>query len=273
MAVPPRLRLSCHNHATVQWHLICPEFPVPKGHHGSPALFLQGRQHITPTLINWSTLADASGSRSTALPVARATAPRTSNCARARPREIAARQRRQRQVGARSPRGLRIANLAAWQSRLRSGGQSARPYPYATPCLGCTSASACRQQGLPGLPWCDGVPVRRACRTGTVPWRWSSRGSRRRGVNGSPAGTPGCRRARGPGSGMAGLPAGCLRTPGDPGPGGGRQPGIIEQAGVPGGGRTPVNLAVEQAGAVPGRRGTGGCSCPVGRARSCRHAE
>jgi hypothetical protein len=64
---------------------------------------------------------------------------------------------------------------------------------------------------------------------------------------------------------MAGLPAGCLRTPGDPGPGGGRQPGIIEQAGVPAGGRTPVNLAVEPAGAVPGRRGTGGCSCPVRR--------
>ena len=28
---------------------------------------------------------------------------------------------------------------------------------------------SCRQQGLPGLPWCAGVPVRRACRTGTVP--------------------------------------------------------------------------------------------------------
>ena len=27
----------------------------------------------------------------------------------------------------------------------------------------------CRRQGLPGLPWCAGVPVRRACRTGTVP--------------------------------------------------------------------------------------------------------
>ena len=93
------------------------------------------------------------------------------------------------------------------------------------------------------------------------------------GVNGSPAGTPGCRRARGPGSGMAGRPAGCLRTPGDPGPGGGRQPGIIEQAGVPAGGRTPVNVAVEPAGAVPGRRGPGGCGCPVRRARSCHHAE
>ena len=37
----------------------------------------------------------------------------------------------------------------------------------------------------------------------------------------------GCRRARGPGSGMARLPAECLRTPSDPGPGVGRQPGII----------------------------------------------
>ena len=86
----------------------------------------------------------------------------------------------------------------------------------------------CRRQGLPGLPWCAGVPVRRACRTGTVPLAWSRSRVTAQGVNGSPAGTPGCRRARGPGSGMAGLPAGCLRSPGDPGPGGGRQPGIIE---------------------------------------------
>jgi hypothetical protein len=32
-----------------------------------------------------------------------------------------------------------------------------------------TNARFCRRQGLPGLPWCAGVPVRRACRTGTVP--------------------------------------------------------------------------------------------------------
>ena len=62
-------------------------------------------------------------------------------------------------------------------------------------------------------------------------------------------------------------------VPGRSGAGGGRQSGIIGQAGVPAGGRTPVNLAVEPAGAVPGRRGTGGCSCPVRRARSCHHAE
>jgi hypothetical protein len=28
---------------------------------------------------------------------------------------------------------------------------------------------SCRRQGLPGSPWCAGVPVRRACRMGTVP--------------------------------------------------------------------------------------------------------
>jgi hypothetical protein len=34
----------------------------------------------------------------------------------------------------------------------------------------CTeNARSCCRQGLPGLPWCAGVPVRRACRTGTVP--------------------------------------------------------------------------------------------------------
>ena len=79
--------------------------------------------------------------------------------------------------------------------------------------------------------WCAGVPVRRACRTGTVPLAVELIEGHGAGVNGSPAGAPGCRRARGPGSGMAGLPAGCLRSPGDPGPGGRRQPGIIEQAG------------------------------------------
>ena len=66
------------------------------------------------------------------------------------------------------------------------------------------------------------------------------------------------------------------RVPADPGrsgPGDGRQRGIIQQARVPTDGRTPRNVAVEPAGAVPGRRGTGGCSCPVRRARSCHHAE
>ena len=98
-------------------------------------------------------------------------------------------------------------------------------------------------------------PVRRACRTRTVPLAVELIQGHGAGGEREPSQTPGCRRARGPGSGMAGLPAWCLRTPGAPGPGGGRQPGIIEQAGVPAGGRTPVNLAVEPAGAVPGRRG------------------
>ena len=124
------------------------------------------------------------------------------------------------------------------------------------------------------LPWCAGVP-RPSClpHADRVPLAVELIEGHGAGSEWEPSRTPGCRRARGPGSGMAGLPAGCLRTPGAPGPGGGRQPGIIEQAGVPAGGRTPVNLAVEPAGAVPGRRGTGGCSCPVRRARSCHHAE
>jgi len=62
------------------------------------------------------------------------------------------------------------------------------------------------------LPWCAGVPVRRACRTGTVPLALAVEliegQFTAQGVNGSPAGTPGCRRARRPGSGMAGLPTG-----------------------------------------------------------------
>ena len=32
-----------------------------------------------------------------------------------------------------------------------------------------SSSPSARRQGFPGLPWCAGVPVRRACRTGTVP--------------------------------------------------------------------------------------------------------
>ena len=90
----------------------------------------------------------------------------------------------------------------------------------------------CRRQSLTGLPWCVGVPVRRACRTGAVPLAVELiEGHGAGGERGPRPGAPGCRRARGPGSGMAGLPAGCLRSPGDPGPGGRRQPGIIEQAG------------------------------------------
>ncbi len=44
------------------------------------------------------------------------------------------------------------------------------------------NACICRQQGLPGLPWHAGVPVRRACCTGTVaPGGGADRGSRRSG--------------------------------------------------------------------------------------------
>ena len=102
--------------------------------------------------------------------------------------------------------------------------------------------------------WCAGVPVRRACRTGTVPLAVELIEGHGAGGEREPGRDARMAPARGPGSGMAGLPAGCLRSPGDPGPGGGRQRGIIGQAGVPGGGRAPVNVAVEPAGAVPGRR-------------------
>ena len=130
----------------------------------------------------------------------------------------------------------------------------------------------CRRQGLPGLPWCAGVPVRCASRTEAV----SLVGL----IGGHGAGSerepgrdarmpPGSRTVLRDGRAAGRVPAG----PGDLGPGGGRQPEIIEQAGVPAGGRTPVNVAVEPAGAVPGRPGTGECGCPVRRARSCHHAE
>ena len=131
----------------------------------------------------------------------------------------------------------------------------------------------CRRQGLTGLPWCAGVPVRRACRTGTVPLAVEL--IEGHGAGGEREPGRGARMPPGSGTGLRdGRAAG--RVPADPGrsgAGGGRQPGIIEQAGVPAGGRTPVNLAVEPAGAAPGRRGTGGCSCPVRRAQSCHHAE
>jgi hypothetical protein len=94
------------------------------------------------------------------------------------------------------------------------------------------------------LPWCAGVPVRRACRTGTVPLAVEL---------------------------IEGHGAGGEREPGrdawmPPGSGTGLRDGRAA-------GRTPVNVAVELAGAVPGRRGTGGCGCPVRRAPSCHHAE
>jgi hypothetical protein len=100
------------------------------------------------------------------------------------------------------------------------------------------------------LQWCAGVPVRRACRTGTVSLAVEL--IEGHGAGGERAPGRDARMLPGSGTGMARLPAGCLRTASDPGPGGGRQPGIIEQAGVPAGGRMPVNVAVE-----PARCGSG----------------
>jgi hypothetical protein len=111
-------------------------------------------------------------------------------------------------------------------------------------------------------------PVRRACRTGAVSLAVGLVEGHGAGVNGSLAGMPGCRRARGPGSGMAGLPAGCLRAAGDRGRGR-RTPARDHRVGrVQAGGRAPVNVAVEPAGGVPGSPGCGrrrlpGASSPV----------
>ena len=92
------------------------------------------------------------------------------------------------------------------------------------------------------------------------------------GVNGRPAGRPDA-------AGLGGRAlewAGCL--PGACGPrairGGRRTPARDHRVGRGSGrGRAPVNVAVEPAGAVPGRRGAGGCDCPVRRVWSCHHAE
>ena len=64
-----------------------------------------------------------------------------------------------------------FASLAAWQSRFEPNARPVSLYVYASPPSSGLSASACYacRQGLPGLPWCAGVPVRRACRTEAVP--------------------------------------------------------------------------------------------------------
>jgi hypothetical protein len=110
----------------------------------------------------------------------------------------------------------------------------------------------CRRQGLPGLPWCAGVPVRRACRTGTVPpGGGADRGSRRRGER-----EPSRDARMPPGSGTGlrdGRAAG--RVPADPGRSGAgrRTPARNHRAGR-GSGRRPD--ARERRGGA-GRRGPG----------------
>jgi hypothetical protein len=56
-------------------------------------------------------------------------------------------------------------------TRIGLASRSPRTIPLTLPiCSGWWGAEAhLHRQGLPGLPWCAGVPVRRACRTGTVP--------------------------------------------------------------------------------------------------------
>jgi hypothetical protein len=115
--------------------------------------------------------------------------------------------------------------------------------------------------GLPGLPWCAGVPVRRACRTGTVLLAVEL-------IEGHGAGgerEPGRDARMPPGSGTGlrdGRAAG--RVPAVPGRSGAgrRTPARNHRVGRgSGSGPTPVNVAVEPAGAVPGRLGSAAVRC------------
>ena len=78
------------------------------------------------------------------------------------------------------------------------------------------------------MPWCAGVPVRRACRTEIVPLAveliegHGAGGEREPGRDARMP--PGSRTGLRDGRAAGRVPA----DPGDPGPGGGRQPGIIE---------------------------------------------
>jgi len=78
------------------------------------------------------------------------------------------------------------------------------------------------------MPWCAGVPVRRACRTGTVPLAveliegHGAGGEREPGRDARMP--PGSRTGLRDGRAAGRVPA----APGDAGPGGGRNPGIIE---------------------------------------------
>ena len=116
---------------------------------------------------------------------------------------------------------------AARQSRGRLNIQAPGLHIY-TPQSWTKNARSCRRQGLPGLPWRAGVPVRRACRTGTVPLAveliegHGAGGEREPGRDARMP--PGSRTGLRDGRAAGRVPA----APGDPGPGGGRQPGIIE---------------------------------------------
>ena len=118
------------------------------------------------------------------------------------------------------------------------------------------------RQGFPGLPWCAGVPVRRACRTGTVPLAVGLIESHGAGASGSPG-----RDARMPPGSRSGLRDGGCR-PGACGPrairAGRRTPARDHPAG-PGSDRRPD--APERRGEP--RRGPGSAGVQEGAAARC----
>jgi len=138
--------------------------------------------------------------------------------------------------------------------RLPGGAHRFRRSGYGPPVDCGRSLSHSRRQGLPGLPRCAGVPVRRACRTEAVPLAVGL--IEGHGAGGEREPGPGARMPPGPRTGLRdGRAAG--RVPAVPGrSGAGRPtPARNHRAGrVPAGGRTPVNVAVEPAVAAPGRR-------------------
>jgi hypothetical protein len=108
----------------------------------------------------------------------------------------------------------------------------------------------CRRQGLPGLPWCSGVPVRRAGRTGTVSLAVEL--IEGNGAGGEREPRPGRPDAAGLEDRAPGWP-GCRPDTFGPRAIRGREadasPGSSSRPGFPAGGRTPVNVTVEPTGA------------------------
>ena len=156
------------------------------------------------------------------------------------------------QIGG-SARGYQRVSAASavQQSRLRPNRTDSRTVYLYTAEFG-VNVLNCRRQGLPGLPWCAGVPVRRACRTGTVPLAVELIEGHGAGGEREPS-----RDARMPPGSRTGLRDGRAagRVPADPGRSGAgrRAPARNHRAGR-GSGRRPD--AREPRGGV-GRRGPG----------------
>jgi hypothetical protein len=164
------------------------------------------------------------------------------------------------------------AALAAQQSRLRPHRTVSRTvYLYIVEHG--VDVLYCRRQGLPGRHG-TGTSVRRCMPDGDRPiGGGADRGSRRRGRTGARPGRPDAAGLEDRAPGWPGWRPGACGPPGRSGAGR-RTPARNHRVGR-GSGRRPG--ACERRGGAgrcgPGSRGTGGCGCPVRRARSCHHAE